>query len=45
MNGKVGANRKIKKAPTAVVDLTPDNFDAVIGAPGVAKLVEFYAPW
>jgi protein disulfide-isomerase A6 len=45
INGKVGTSKRIKKAPTAVVDLTPDNFDAVINAPGVAKFVEFYAPW
>ena len=40
VNGKIGTSKRIKKAPTAVVDLTPDNFDAVVGAPGVAKFVE-----
>ena len=35
---------QIKKAPSSVVDLTPENFDAVVGAPGVATFVEFFAP-
>jgi len=32
-------------SPSAVVTLTDDNFEAVVNAPGVDVLVEFYAPW
>ncbi len=44
VNGKTGLSRKIKKAPTAVVDLTPATFDAVVdGSSNV--LVAFKAAW
>jgi len=44
VNDKVGTNRKIKKAPSAVASLTTADFDKqVLGSK--AALVEFYAPW
>jgi len=45
VNGKIGTSKRAKKAPSAVVDLDPSNFDAVVGQPGVHAIVEFYAPW
>lgn len=44
VNGKTGLNRKVKKTPSAVVDLTPANFDAVVNG-DKAVFLEFYAPW
>jgi protein disulfide-isomerase A6 len=45
MNEKAGLNRKVKKVPSAVVDLTDSNFEAVALSPSKAVMVEFYAPW
>jgi len=45
INKKTGLNGKFKEAPTAVVVLTPDNFDAVVKDENKDVLVEFYAPW
>jgi len=45
VNGKTGLARKLKVAPSAVEALTPATFDAAAAAPGVFKLLEFYAPW
>ena len=45
VNGKLGTSKRAKKAPSAVVELDPSNFDAVVGQPGVHALVEFFAPW
>ena len=44
VNEKTGLNRKVKKTPSAVVDLTPANFDAVVNGDKHVFL-EFYAPW
>lgn len=44
VNDKAGLSRKVKKAPSAVVTLTPANFDSVVdGSKHV--LAKFYAPW
>lgn len=45
VNDKIGTNRKVKKAPTAVTDITTSNFDATVLDPSKTVLVEFYAPW
>jgi len=45
VNGKAGTKAKVNKPPTAVVDLTPSNFDAIALDPTKDVLVEFYAPW
>jgi len=43
---KTGAKyKKPRAAPTAVVDLTPKNFDEIALDPTKDVLVEFYAPW
>ena len=39
-----GSRGRIKKAPTHVVDLNPDNFDTIVKDPTKNVLVEFYAP-
>ena len=39
-----GAHGRIKKAPSFVVDLNTDNFDAIVKDPTKNVLVEFYAP-
>jgi len=44
INEKIGTNRKVKAAPSAVTTLTTENFDSlVLGSK--SALVEFYAPW
>jgi protein disulfide-isomerase A6 len=40
-----GLTRKVKKLPSAVVDLTTSNFDSIALDPSKAVLVEFFAPW
>jgi len=45
VNKRTGAGAKIKTAPTAVVVLTPDNFDSIVKDENKNVLVEFYAPW
>eukprot|EP00898_Chlorokybus_atmophyticus_P005809 jgi/Chlat1/6229/Chrsp44S05815 len=45
VNGKIGTNLKVKKAPTAVTVLTDATFDAIVKDPTKDVLVEFYAPW
>lgn len=45
VNGKTGLTRKVKKLPSAVVDLTTSNFDSIALDPSKAVLVEFFAPW
>ena len=45
VNGKIGTNKKAKKAPSAVIDLDDSNVDAVLGDASKAKLLELYAPW
>lgn len=45
VNEKAGTSRKVKKAPSAVKDLTSDNFEAVALNPSKAVMVKFYAPW
>jgi len=45
VNGKAGTRAKVNKPPTAVVDLTPSNFDAIALDTTKDVLVEFYAPW
>eukprot|EP01133_Synstelium_polycarpum_P000220 gene220-268_t len=45
VNNAAGTNAKVKKAPTNVVDLTPENFEKVVLDKSKDVLVEFYAPW
>lgn len=45
INEKTGQKKAIKKAPSAVAELTPSNFDAVVGDNSKLRLVEFFAPW
>lgn len=45
INEQTGLTRKLKKAPSAVTDLTEDNFDSIVMDPAQGVLVEFYAPW
>lgn len=45
VNSKLGTTRKVRKAPTAVVELDTASFDAVALDPSKDVLVEFYAPW
>jgi len=45
INGKAGTRAKVVKPPSAVVDLTPANFDAIALDPTKDVLVEFFAPW
>jgi thiol-disulfide isomerase/thioredoxin len=45
VNDKTGLSRKIKKAPAAVVDLTPATFDSIALAEDRAALVAFKAAW
>lgn len=45
LNKKTNARLLIKKTPTAVVDLTPSNFDSIALDNSKDVLVEFYAPW
>jgi len=45
VNKRTGSGAKIKTAPTAVVVLTPDNFDTIVKDTNKNVLVEFYAPW
>lgn len=44
VNEKTGLTRKVKKAPSAVVALTPSTFDSVVNG-DKHVLVKFYAPW
>ncbi len=44
VNDKAGLSRRVKKTPSAVVTLTPANFDAVVNG-DKDVLVKFYAPW
>jgi protein disulfide-isomerase A6 len=45
VNNKIGASRKVRKAPTAVMELDDATFDAVALDPSKDVMVEFYAPW
>jgi len=45
INNKAGTKARIKKAPTAVVDLTDATFDSIVMDSKKDVLVEFYAPW
>jgi len=45
INNKVGLNARVKKAPSAVVDLDSSNFDSIALNTDKDVLVEFYAPW
>lgn len=44
INSKTGLSRRVKKAPTAVTQLTASNFDAIVMDETKDVLVEFYAP-
>ena len=39
-----GTRGRVKKAASAVVDLTTENFDSIVKDPTKNVLVEFYAP-
>jgi len=45
LNSRAGTKARVKKAPSAVVDLTDSNFDSVVMDTSKHVLVEFYAPW
>jgi protein disulfide-isomerase-like protein len=45
INQKAGVTGKIKKAPSKVVDLNDNNFDAIVLDSNKNVFVEFYAPW
>jgi protein disulfide-isomerase A6 len=45
VNKKTGLQRKVKKAPSDVVDLDIDNFDSLVMDENIFAFVEFYAPW
>ncbi|EFA84124.1 SNF2-related domain-containing protein [Heterostelium album PN500] len=45
VNNAAGTNVRVKKAPSNVIDLTPENFDAEVLNKDKDVLVEFYAPW
>jgi len=45
INEKAGTNARVKKAPSAVVDLTDANFDSIVLNSKKDVLAEFYAPW
>jgi len=45
INNRVGLKGKIKKVPSAVVDLDNTNFDKIVKDTTKDVLVEFYAPW
>lgn len=45
VNGMIGTTRKVRKEPSAVVELTDSTFDAVALDPTKSVFVEFYAPW
>lgn len=45
VNKKIGTSRRVKKAPSAVMDLDSSSFDGVVMDPAKSVLVEFYAPW
>lgn len=45
VNQKAGLSRKVKKAASAVTELTSANFEQIALSPEKAVMVEFYAPW
>jgi len=45
INSKAGTNVKVKKAPSAVVDLDSSNFNKIVLDTSKDVLAEFYAPW
>jgi len=45
INNKAGTKAKVKKAASAVTELTDKNFDSVVLDESKDVLVEFYAPW
>eukprot|EP01132_Coremiostelium_polycephalum_P010765 gene10765-13182_t len=45
INNHAGTNIKVKKAPSNVIDLTPENFERYVKDSSKNALVEFYAPW
>ncbi len=45
INKNAGLKGFIRTAPTAVVTLTPENFDSVVFNAKANVLVEFFAPW
>jgi len=45
INNKAGTKARVKKVPSAVVDLTPSNFDSIALDSTKDVLVEFFAPW
>jgi len=45
INNKAGTKARVKKVPSAVVELTPSNFDSIALDSNKDVLVEFFAPW
>jgi protein disulfide-isomerase-like protein len=45
INNKAGTRARVKKAPSAVVDLTDASFESLVLDKSKDVLVEFYAPW
>lgn len=45
VNEKAGTNKRIKKPASAVLDLSPANFDSALADSSKGRLVEFFAPW
>lgn len=45
VNEQAGTNKKIKKTPSSVHDLSPSTFDSVVSDNSKIRLVEFFAPW
>lgn len=45
VNEKAGTRARVKKAPSAVVDLDDSTFDSIVLDETKDVLVEFYAPW
>ena len=45
VNEKAGTNAKVKRAPSAVTQLTPENFDEIVLDSSKDVIVEFYASW
>lgn len=45
LNEKAGTNARVKKPPTAVVDIDSSNFESIVMNKEKNVLLEFFAPW